>query len=148
MIGPRALAAALAALGCSAGVPAALAQFDFAGVVNAFGIETDDAPAVLRVVVGISGVVTAVAIATGLIGAVLTLSNTRIATRVLAAAAIVGLFSASVLWLPAGFAITAATLMIDRAMRDERRGHRARSTGSSVRDVFGAFADPESSCAR
>jgi NCAIR mutase (PurE)-related protein len=87
MTAQRILASALGALGAVSAVPLALAQLDFAGVVNAFDIHAGDAPHAVLVFAGVSGALTCLV-------------------------AIAGLVRATILWIPTGLAIGAAAVLL------------------------------------
>ncbi len=55
----RLLAGIVAALGAATAIPLPLAQLDFAGVIDVFGIDHGDTPAGLLVLAGVGGVLTA-----------------------------------------------------------------------------------------
>ena len=122
MTSARIGAAAVAALGAASAIPLALAQLDFAGVLNAFNIDTDDTPTVVRTLAGVSGGLTFAVLAAALVGAGLALAGARAARGILAAAAVAGLVTATVLWIPAGVAIGAAVVVLDHTDRAEGRG--------------------------
>lgn len=108
----RILASALAALGDVSAVPLALAQLDFAGVVNAFDIHAGDAPHALLVFAGVSGVLTSFVALAALVGAALAFVGSRSARDVIIAVALGGLLSATILWIPTGLAIGAAAVLL------------------------------------
>jgi hypothetical protein len=105
------LAAALAALGTISAIPIPLAQLDFAGWIEVFGIDAGDAPRALLVVAGAGGVLTFAVLALAVVGVGLTLAGAPAARRVLLAAAVAGLVTAMPLWIPAGIVIGAAALV-------------------------------------
>ena len=119
MSSSRFAAAALAALGAASAIPIPLAQLDFAGVINVFNIDAGDAPHALLVMAGIGGGLTFGVLALALVGAALTLAGAPAARGVLIAAALVGLVTAMPLWLPAGFVLGAAALIV--SLNDDRR---------------------------
>ena len=110
----RLAAAALAALGAAAAVPAALAQFDFAGVFDAFNIESDDVPVGLTVLAGVSAVLTTLVIGLALTGAALALTQARTARALLLTAAVAGFATATILWIAPGVLLGAAVMLLDR----------------------------------
>jgi hypothetical protein len=99
------LSAGLGAIGAANAIPLALAQLDFAGVVNAFDIHAGDTPTAVLVLAGIGGVVTAGIAVAALIGAGLALTGSTIAAPVLTACTVAGFVSATIFWVPAGVAI-------------------------------------------
>lgn len=110
----RFAASALAAFGAASAIPLALAQLDFAGVVNAFDIDAGDTPTALLVLAGISGVLTFGVLGIALAGAALALSGRAPAQRVLLSAAVAGFVTATIFWIPAGITIGAAALILER----------------------------------
>jgi hypothetical protein len=84
----RVEAAALAALGAASAIPIPLAQLDFAGLVNAFNIDSGDSPRALRVIAGVGGTLTIGVLALAVVGAVLALAGVHEARNVLIAAAL------------------------------------------------------------
>lgn len=108
-------AGALAALGAVTAVPLALAQLDFAGVVDVFSIETDT-PRGLLVLAAVGGCLTLVTIAAALAGAVLALAGSSLARPFLWATAIAGFASSLMLWLPHGVALAAAASLLPRTL--------------------------------
>jgi hypothetical protein len=110
----RAAAAALAALGAASAVPIPLAQLDFAGLINAFNIDSGDSPRALLVLAGVGGVLTIAALALAFVGAALALAGSRSARPVLIAAALAGLVTAMPLWIPAGVVLGAAGILLGR----------------------------------
>jgi hypothetical protein len=118
----RLAAAALAALGAASAIPIPLAQLDFAGVMNAFDIDSGDSPPALHVIAGVGGVLTIGVLALAFAGAALAAMGHRDARAVLIAAALAGLVTAMPLWLPAGIVIGAAAALLGQA-----DGHRDRA---------------------
>src|SRR5256885_2140345 len=110
----RLASVALAALGAAGAVPIPLAQLDFAGIVNVFGIDAGDSPRALRVVAGVGGVLTCGVIALAFAGAGLALAGAAAARVCLTAAALAGLATALPLWIPAGVVIGAAAFTLER----------------------------------
>lgn len=115
------LAAALGVAGAVSGIPLAFAQLDFAGVVDVFGITTD-APAGLRVIAGIGGVLTLVVIVLGLGGAVLAATGHPVARLVLGVAAVAGFATALLPWLPSAVALGAAAWLLEGSATPLRHG--------------------------
>jgi hypothetical protein len=124
----RIAAATLAALGAASAIPIPLAQLDFAGLSNAFNIDSGDAPRALLVIAGVGGILTLVVIAVALAGAALVLTGAPTARTLLIVAALGGLITAMPLWIPAGVVIGAAALLLDdprnRGRQTEHAGHR------------------------
>ncbi len=114
----RILAAALAALGAASAIPIPLAQLDFAGVIDVFGVDSGDSPRALLVLAGVGGVLTVAVVALALVGVGLALAGARAARTVLVAAALAGLATAMPFWIPAGVVIGAAAVMLGPADRD------------------------------
>jgi hypothetical protein len=115
--GNRIAAGALAALGAGSAIPIPLAQLDFAGVFNAFDIDSGDSPPALLVIAAVGGILTIAVIALALAGAALAFTGARSARTILVAAALAGLVTAMPLWIPAGVVIGAAALVLG-ASRD------------------------------
>ena len=115
-------AAALAGFGAASSIPIPLAQLDFAGLFNVFNIHAGDAPTGLRVMAGIGGVLTIGMIAVAVAGAALALAGARSAGTVLATAALGGLVTAFLLWIPVGVVLGAAALFAGRALGDRAVG--------------------------
>jgi hypothetical protein len=114
----RLTASALAVFGAASAVPIALAQLDFAGLFNAFNVDSGDTPTAVLVLAGIGGVLTLVVAALAIAGAVLGLVGSAAARAVLAGAALGGLVAVTPLWplwLPSGLAIGAAAVLLGRA---------------------------------
>jgi hypothetical protein len=132
----RAAAAALAPLGAASAIPIPLAQFDFAGLVSAFNIDSGDSPRALRVIAGVGGTLTVGVLALALVCAVLALAGAHGARNVLIAAALAGLVTAMPLWIPAGVVIGAAAFLLgqagDGARVTEPRRNLFRPTGVST----------------
>ena len=115
----RLAAAGLAALGATSAVPIPLAQLDFAGLLDVFGIDDGDTPHAVLVVVAVAGFLTVGVLALAYAGVVLTLIGSPSARPVLIAAAVAGLVTAMPLWLPAGIVLGAASLLLPRNPSDE-----------------------------
>jgi hypothetical protein len=122
----RIAAATLAALGAASATPIPLAQLDFAGLANAFDIDSGDAPRALLVIAGVGGVLTIVVIALALAGAALALTGAPTARTALIAAALGGLITAMPLWIPAGVVIGAAAFLLDDPRNRARQTEHAR----------------------
>src|SRR5436190_13235811 len=101
----RLAAAALAALGAASAIPIPLAQLDFAGLFNAFNIDSGDSPRALVVIAGIGGILTIAVVALAFAGVALALTGAPIARSILITAALGGLVTAIPLWIPAGVVI-------------------------------------------
>jgi len=108
----RVAASALAALGAASAIPIPLAQLDFAGLFNAFNIDSGDSPPALLVIAGAGGILTIAVIALTFVGAILALTGAPSARNILVAAALAGLVTAIPLWIPAGAVIGAAALIL------------------------------------
>jgi len=140
--GNRIAAAALAALGSVSAIPIPLAQLDFAGLFNAFNIDSGDSPPALLVIAAAGGILTIADIALAFAGAALALTGAPSARKILVAAALAGLVTAMPLWIPAGVVIGAAALML-RQSRDRHAAfedsHRnlLRTTGVTTRTPTG-----------
>jgi hypothetical protein len=126
----RIAAAALAAFGAASAIPIPLAQFDFAGLVNAFDIDSGDSPRALLVMAGVGGFLTAAVLALAFAGAGLALAGAPAARPLLITAALAGLVTAMPLWLPAGVVIGAAAVPLGHAPD--------RGSTSRERNVLGA----------
>src|SRR6266542_1095386 len=111
----RFVAAALAALGAASGLPLALAQLDYAGVVDPFGIDSGDRAHAVVVLAGVGGVLTLGVIATAFVGAAFCLADSSAARPLLVAAAVAGFATALMFWLPAAITIGAAAVLAGRA---------------------------------
>ena len=116
----RIAAAALAALGAASAVPIPLAQLDFAGLFNAFNIDSGDSPRALLVIAGVGGIFTIAVVALAFAGAALALTGAPIARSILIAASLGGLITAMPLWIPAGVVIGAAALILDQTADRQR----------------------------
>jgi hypothetical protein len=114
MIGNRIAAAALAALGAASAIPIALAQLDFAGVINVFNIDGGDSPHALILIAGVGGTLTFAVLALAFVGAGLAFAGIAAARDVLIAAALAGLVTAMPFWIPAGVVIGAAALILGK----------------------------------
>lgn len=108
----RMVAAALAAFGAASAIPIPLAQLDFAGLVNAFDIDSGDSPRALLVMAGVGGILTIAVLALAFAGAGLALAGAPAARPLLIAAALAGLVTAMPLWIPAGVVIGAAAILL------------------------------------
>jgi len=115
LTGNRIAASALAALGAASAIPIPLAQLDFAGLFNAFNIDSGDSPPALRVIAGVGGILTLSVIALAFAGAVLAVTGVPSARNILITAALAGFVTAMPLWLPAGVVIGAAALILGHA---------------------------------
>jgi hypothetical protein len=113
----RFAAAALATFGAASAIPIPLAQLDFAGIVNVFGIDSGDSPTALRVLAGVAGFLTIGVLALAFVGAALGATGGPAARGILVAAALAGLATAMPLWIPAGILIGAGAFLLgsDRA---------------------------------
>ena len=120
MTANRIAAAALAAFAAVGAIPLALAQLDFASILNAFNIDSGDTPAGVLVIAGVSGVLTFGVLALALCGAWLALAGSAAARGMLIAAALTGFATALVFWIPAGIMLGAAALILGDAERAER----------------------------
>jgi hypothetical protein len=108
----RFAAAALAALGAASAIPIPLAQLHFAGLINAFNIDSGDSPRALLVLAGFGGALTFAVLAVAFAGAFLAATGAASARVVLIAAALAGLVTAMPLWIPAGVLIGAAAALL------------------------------------
>src|SRR2546430_11801854 len=99
----RLAAAALAAVGAASAMPIPLAQLDFAGLFNAFNIDSGDSPRALLIIAGIGGILTIAVIALAFAGAALALTGAPSARSILITASLGGLVTAMPLWIPAAF---------------------------------------------
>jgi hypothetical protein len=108
----RLIAAALAAFAAASAVPIALAQLDFAGLLNAFDIHGGDAPAALRVLAGVSGFGTVAVAAAAVVGSALTILGAAAARMVIIASACAGLLTATVLWIPTAVVLGSAACLL------------------------------------
>jgi hypothetical protein len=115
----RIAAAALAALGAASAIPIPLAQLDFAGLFNAFNIDSGESPRALLVIAGVGGILTIAVVALAFAGAALALTGAPIARSILIAASLGGLVTAMPLWIPAGILIGAAAVILGQTA--ERR---------------------------
>jgi hypothetical protein len=113
--GNRIAASALAALGAASAIPIPLAQLDFAGLFNAFNIDSGDSPRALLVIAGVGGILTIVVVALAFAGAVLAFTGAPGARSILLAAALAGLVTAMPLWIPAGVVIGAAAVILGQS---------------------------------
>ena len=112
----RLAAAALAALGAASAIPIPLAQLDFAGLFNAFNIESGDSPQALLVIAGVGGILTIAVLGLAFVGVGLALSGAPAARSVLIAAALAGFVTAMPLWVPAGVVIGAAAILLGQSV--------------------------------
>jgi hypothetical protein len=138
LTGNRIAAGALAALGAASAIPIPLAQLDFAGLLNAFNIDSGDSPQALLVIAGTGGILTIAVVALAFAGAVLAFTGAPSARNILVTAALAGLITAMPLWLPAGVVIGAPALILgqssDRhAAIETSRRNPLRTTGVSTR---------------
>jgi hypothetical protein len=117
MTGNRIAAGALAAFGAASGIPIPIAQLDFAGIVNVFGIESGDSPGALLVIAGVGGVLTIGVLIAALVGSALALAGSASARAVLIGAAVAGLVTAFPFWVPAGIVIGTAAVLVGRVER-------------------------------
>jgi hypothetical protein len=108
----RIAAAALGTLGAASAIPIPLAQLDFAGLLDVFGIQHGDSPRALLVLAGVGGVLTFAVLALAFAGSFLALAGAPSARAVLIAAALAGLATAMPLWIPSGVLIGAAALVL------------------------------------
>jgi hypothetical protein len=90
LTGNRIAASALAALGAASAIPIPLAQLDFAGLLNAFNIDSDDSPRALLLIAGAAGILTIAVVALAFAGAVLAFTGAPSARNILVAAALAG----------------------------------------------------------
>lgn len=104
-------AAALAALGAASGLPLALAQLDYAGIVNVFGIDHGDGARALVVLAGVGGVLTLCVVVAAFTGAALCVAGSAAAHPLLVAAAVAGFATALMFWLPSAITIGAAAVL-------------------------------------
>jgi hypothetical protein len=111
----RIAAAALAALGAASAIPIPLAQLDFAGLFDAFNIDSGDSPRALLVIAGVGGILTIAVVALAFAGAALALTGAPSARSILIAASLGGLVTAMPLWIPAGVVIGVAALILGQA---------------------------------
>ena len=96
------------AIGCWLG-------FNFAGLFNAFSIDSGDSPRALLVIAGVGGILTIAVIGLALAGAVLAFAGAPSARNILIAAALAGFVTAMPLWVPAGVVIGAAALILGQS---------------------------------
>jgi hypothetical protein len=133
----RIAAAALAALGAASAIPIPLAQLDFAGLFNAFNIDSGDSPRALLIIAGVGGILTIAVVVLAFAGAALALTGAPSARRILIAAALGGLVTAMPLWIPAGVVIAAAALIVGEADRhgpiDKTHRNLLRTSGVTTR---------------
>ena len=134
----RIAAAALAALGAASAIPIPLAQLDFAGLFNAFNIDSGDSPRALLIIAGVGGILTIAVVALAFAGAALALTGASSARRMLIAAALGGLVTAMPLWIPAGIVIGAAALILGQAADphgpiDKKQRNLLRTSGVTTR---------------
>jgi len=121
MSSDRLPAAALAVCGALSGIPLALAQLDFAGIVNVFAIDTGDVAHGLLVLAAIGGSLTCLVISAALAGAALCLTEPRTARTVLLSCALAGFLTSFLLWLPSALALAAAAHLLDAESSDGSR---------------------------
>jgi hypothetical protein len=108
----RIAAAALASFGAASAIPIPLAQLDFAGLVNAFDIDSGDSPRALLIMAGVGGFLTIAVLGLAFAGAGLALAGAPTARALLITAALAGLVTAMPLWVPAGIVIGAAAILL------------------------------------
>jgi hypothetical protein len=111
----RIAAGALAAFGAASAIPIPLAQLDFAGLINAFDIDSGDSPRALLVMAGVGGFLTIAVLAVAFAGAGLALAGAVAARPLLLAATLAGLVTAMPLWIPAGVVIRAAAMLLSQS---------------------------------
>jgi hypothetical protein len=92
--------------------PIPLAQFDYAGLVNVFDIDSGDSPRALLVMAGVGGFLTIAVLALAFAGAGLALAGAPTARALLITAALAGLVTAMPFWIPAGVVIGAAAILL------------------------------------
>ena len=134
----RIAAGALAALGAASAVPIPLAQLDFAGLVDAFNIDSGDSPRALLVMAGVGGFLTIAVLAVAFAGAGLALAGAPAARPLLLAAALAGLVTAMPLWIPAGVVIGAAAMLLGQPSSDpapSKGGNVLRTRGVDTRTI-------------
>jgi hypothetical protein len=127
--GYRIAAGALAAFGAASAIPIPLAQLDFAGLINAFNIDSGDSPRALLVMAGVGGFLTIAVLAVAFAGAALALAGASTARPLLIAAALAGLATAMPLWIPAGVVIGAAAMLLGHSSS----GHAPTKGGNVLR---------------
>ncbi len=125
----RIAAGALAAFGAASAIPIPLAQLDFAGLINAFNIDSGDSPRALLVMAGAGGFLTIAVLAVAFAGAGLALAGAAAARPLLLAAALAGLVTAMPLWIPAGVVIGAAAMLLSQSSD----GHAPSEGGNALR---------------
>ncbi len=113
----RFAAAALGAFAAATAVPLGLEQLDFAGMLTFVGIDHGNTPSGVLALAGVSGVATLVVIAVALAGAALAVAEARSAHTVLAGAAVAGLLSATIFWIPQAVLLGVAAFIV-RAEQD------------------------------
>jgi hypothetical protein len=118
----RIAAAALATFGAASAIPIPLAQFDFAGLVNVFDIDSGDSPRALLIMAGLGGFLTIAVLALAFAGAGLALAGAPSARALLITAALAGLVTAMPLWIPAGIVIGAAAILLGQPSKDLASG--------------------------
>ena len=112
----RLAAAALAALGAASAIPIPLAQLDFAGLFNAFNIDSGDSPQALLVIAGVGGILTIAVLGLAFVGVGLALTGAPAARNLLIATALAGFVTAVPLWVPAGAVIGAAAILLGQSV--------------------------------
>jgi hypothetical protein len=125
----RIAAAALAAFGAASAIPIPVAQFDFAGLVNAFDIDSGDSPRALLIMAGVGGFLTIAVLGLAFAGAGLALAGVPTARALLITAALAGLVTAMPLWIPAGIVIGAAAILLGQP----GKGHAPSGGGNVLR---------------
>jgi hypothetical protein len=126
LTGNRIAASALATLGAASAIPIPLAQLDFAGLFNAFNIDSGDSPPALLVIAAVGGILTIAVVALAFAGAVLAFTGARSARTILIVAALAGLVTAMPLWIPAGVLLGAAALILGNSSDLESRVEQSR----------------------
>jgi hypothetical protein len=107
----RVAAGALAALGAAGAIPIPLAQLDFAGLLDAFDIDSGDSPGALLVIAGVGG--SSPSPSSRLRSRVQSSRSPEPPARtILVVAALAGLVTAMPLWIPAGVVIGAAAALL------------------------------------
>jgi hypothetical protein len=110
----RFVAAALAALGVVSAAPIPLAGLDFAGFIDIFHIDGADSPRGVVALVAAAAILTVAILILACVGIVLAAIGSRAARPVLLVAAVGGVVTAVVAWLPAGVLLGLAAYLADR----------------------------------
>lgn len=113
----RLAAGALGALGAAGAIPIALAQLDYAGWINVFGVDAGDSRHALIVFVGTSGIATLVVACVAAAGGALALAGSDWARALLLIAAAAGFVTALFFWIPLGLALGLAAVLAAPARR-------------------------------